>query len=147
MASWREISLACATLWLPAGCMSAGASLPADGAENAAVSVLRSGQVQPGAGGVVALAAMEAAVRADAALLWPLADPKLMQIAVEELNWADGSLGCPRAGMAYTQALVPGWRLIVRSAGFDLTYHASRRGHWLLCPLSGPRPPSGPVTR
>ena len=127
--------------------MSAGASLPAGRAENAVASALRSGQVQAGADGMVALAAMEASVRADAALLWPLADPKLMQIAVDELSWADGSLGCPRPGMAYTQALVPGWRLTVRSAGFELAYHASRRGQWLLCPNAAPRPPSGPVSR
>ncbi|MDR7335191.1 hypothetical protein [Roseateles asaccharophilus] len=109
-------------------------SLPADQAENAVASHARAGWVRPGADGVVARGAIEAAVRADAARAWQLHRPDALKVGVEELNWADASLGCPRPGMAYTQALVPGYRLVVREGQREAVYHASRRGHWLWCP-------------
>jgi hypothetical protein len=34
----------------------------------------------------------------------------------------------------YTQALVPGYRIVVRAGDDDLVYHASERGHWVWCP-------------
>ncbi|QPF76034.1 hypothetical protein G8A07_25995 [Roseateles sp. DAIF2] len=124
--------------------MTAAQSIPADRAENAMPSNPRAGQVLPGPGGTVTLAAVEAAVRADAARAWRLAAPEALQVGVEELSWADGSLGCARPGVAYTQALVPGWRLIVRHQHREAVYHASQRGQWLLCPgAPGPLPPGG----
>lgn len=50
------------------------------------------------------------------------------------VTWPDGSLGCPQPGMVYTQALVPGYRILVRAGDRDLQYHASRSGHFVLCP-------------
>lgn len=50
------------------------------------------------------------------------------------VTWPDGSLGCPEPGMAYTQALVPGYRILVRAGERLLEYHASNRGRFLLCP-------------
>ena len=38
----------------------------------------------------------------------------------EEVTWNDGSLGCPEPGMMYTQALVDGYRVIIRAG--DKTY-------------------------
>jgi hypothetical protein len=60
-------------------------------------------------------------------------------IAVE---WPDGSLGCPEPGQMYTQALVPGYRVIFEAGGTTYAYHADRRGQWRLC-----RNPSPPATR
>ena len=50
------------------------------------------------------------------------------------VTWPDGSLGCPEPGMAYTQALVPGYRILVRAGERLLEYHASNRGQFVLCP-------------
>jgi len=50
------------------------------------------------------------------------------------VTWPDGSLGCPEPGMTYTQALVPGYRILVRAGDRALQYHASRTGHFVLCP-------------
>ena len=50
------------------------------------------------------------------------------------VTWPDGSLGCPQPGMIYTMALVPGYRIQVRAGKDLLDYHASRRGHFVLCP-------------
>jgi hypothetical protein len=36
--------------------------------------------------------------------------------------------------MMYTQALVPGYRIRVRAGEQLLDYHATSRGHFLLCP-------------
>ena len=45
-----------------------------------------------------------------------------------EVTWNDGSLGCPQPGMAYTQALVDGSRIVLVVEGVSYNYH-SRAGH------------------
>jgi hypothetical protein len=59
---------------------------------------------------------------------------QLKVISAEAVTWADGSLGCPQPGIAYTQALVPGYRIRIQAGGEVLDFHASRRGHMVLCP-------------
>ncbi len=140
MASWRELALASLAIVVSACAVTAGESLPVNQAENARPSN-SGGQVTPDAGGLVTQASIEAAVRADAARVWSRPDPAALQVTTEAVTWADGSLGCPRPGMAYTQALVPGWRLIVRDGGRELVYHASRRGQWVSCAAGRARPP------
>lgn len=132
MAGRRDIGLLVLALALPACALTAGNSLPAGSAENAP-TVLHTGTVAPGPGGVVALAAMEEAVRDDALRAWPGLKRAQLQLHSEVVTWADGSLGCAQPGRMYTQALIPGWRLVVRSAGREAVYHASQGGYWLLC--------------
>lgn len=57
----------------------------------------------------------------------------------EAITWNDGSLGCPKPGEFYTQALVPGYRVILEASGKQYDYHASERGYFFLCtaPLPG----------
>jgi hypothetical protein len=55
-------------------------------------------------------------------------------IGAEAVTWSDGSLGCPQPGMAYTQALVPGYRVRLRGPEGEMDYHASTRGALVLCP-------------
>ncbi|MGQ3094170.1 MAG: hypothetical protein ACT6RP_12025 [Roseateles sp.] len=139
MAIWLEYALVGLLLCAGVHDVTVGQSLPADQVENAPPSLARGGQVAPGSGGVITLAEVEAAVRVDAGRFLKLVDPAALDIRVEELNWADGSLGCPRPGLSYTQALVPGWRLVVRHPQREaVVYHASRLGRWMLCP----RPPA-----
>ena len=147
MASWREAALGIAVLWLPACALMAGDSLPAERAENARPAQ-RAGVVQPGPGGAAEPALLKDAVREDALRAWPGLPRPQLQVLAEAVIWADGSLGCPQPGLMYTQALVPGWRLVVRGPGREAVYHASQRGQWLLCP-SGQMPPvrPGDVTR
>ena len=54
--------------------------------------------------------------------------------SAERVVWRDGSLGCPQADRFYTQALVPGFRVIVRTRSGLLHYHAGPRGEPVLCP-------------
>ncbi len=134
MAGWRERALASLAFGVLAHGVIGAQSLPADGAENASASRGRAGLVAPAAGGAASLMDIEAAVRADAGRAWQIAEAQKLSVSSEDVTWADGSLGCPSPGMAYAQALVPGWRLIVRDKGREAVYHASRGGQWLLCP-------------
>lgn len=53
-------------------------------------------------------------------------DPGDIQVVVNEpVTWRDGSLGCPEPGKMYTQALVDGYRIVLRAAGQDVAYHGS----------------------
>jgi hypothetical protein len=54
-------------------------------------------------------------------------------VLAEAVTWSDGSLGCPEEGMMYTQALVPGYRVILDIAGEELAFHASQTGEFSPC--------------
>ena len=64
---------------------------------------------------------------------------KVRVVAAESVTWSDGSLGCPEPGMMYTQALVPGYRVVIAVEGEDMTYHASESGDFRFC--EDPQPP------
>ncbi len=74
------------------------------------------------------------AARADAARRAGVAAESLLLVSAEGVTWSDGSLGCPQPGMAYTQALVPGYRVRLRAPAAEFDYHASARGALVLCP-------------
>lgn len=78
-------------------------------------------------------AAVQAAL-ADASRRTALASSALKLARAEAVTWPDGSLGCPKPGMLYTQALVPGYRIRIQAAGRAMDYHASARGALVLCP-------------
>lgn len=132
------------TAWL----MGASAAVPAGAAENRRGPTPGGGQVAPGPDGEARLATLLAVLRADAAKRGGHNDARLVVLPAEDVVWSDGSLGCPQPGLVYTQALVPGWRVRIESGAEVLTYHASRRGQWVLCPagLDG-APTLGAVTR
>lgn len=51
----------------------------------------------------------------------------------EAVEWNDGSLGCPQPGQVYTQAIVPGYRVVIEHQGMDYDYHAAESGYFVLC--------------
>jgi len=69
----------------------------------------------------------DAAERAD------VAGGEVVVVTDERVTWRDGSLGCPKQGQLYTQALVPGRRVILRAGGSELAYHAGRSGPLTFC--------------
>jgi hypothetical protein len=73
------------------------------------------------------------AAKQDAVSRGALAQAITVQSALR-VTWRDGSLGCPERQMRYTQALVPGWRVILRAGDQTFDYHAATNGHLLLCP-------------
>ena len=58
------------------------------------------------------------------------------------LQWGSGAMGCPKPGMNYTQALVPGVRLLLEADGTIYYYHGSRRGSLFQCPAKLARAPA-----
>jgi hypothetical protein len=54
-------------------------------------------------------------------------------VLAEAVTWSDGSIGCPEEGMMYTQALVPGYRVVLDFAGEELTFHAPESGEFFPC--------------
>jgi hypothetical protein len=59
-------------------------------------------------------------------------------VSVKAVDWPDGSLGCPAPGMAYTQAIVPGYQFILAAQGQQYTYHTNRAGsQTILCGPDG----------
>jgi len=75
------------------------------------------------------------AVLADASKRTGLDVADLEVVESISVTWPDGSLGCPEPGMNYTMALVPGYRIRIKSGEQVLNYHASARGYWVYCPL------------
>jgi hypothetical protein len=70
------------------------------------------------------------------------------QIAVlrdQEVVWNDGSLGCPKPGEFYTQALVNGYWVVLEFSGIKYDYRATAAGYFVLCERGiPPGPPATP---
>jgi hypothetical protein len=54
-------------------------------------------------------------------------------VAVTAVTWPDGSLGCPKPGMVYPQALVDGMRILLRAVGRTYDYHSGGSRPPFLC--------------
>ena len=78
-----------------------------------------------------------ASVRADASKRTGMPTEYLVVTNAWRRTWNDGSLGCPQPGMGYTQALVPGWQVIVAAGERSLDYHLSDRGAFIVCAGGG----------
>ena len=81
------------------------------------------------------------AARADAAKRSGLPPAQLQVVTAGPVTWSDGSLGCPRPGMLYTQALVPGYRVQLRVGSEIWNYHGSERVALALCPAGQAQEP------
>lgn len=89
------------------------------------------------------------ALRADAARRSGVAVDRLGVVALDDVTWPDGGLGCAAPGQMVTMALVPGWRLVLGApGGVPQHYHLSRRGGWVWCAAERSRlPPAGGAQR
>jgi hypothetical protein len=73
----------------------------------------------------------------------PGVDPSALTVLQSStVTWSDGSLGCPRPGVMYTQSLVEGFRVILEADGVHLDYHGAD-DHFVLCPAKFAKPPVG----
>lgn len=54
-------------------------------------------------------------------------------VQVAEVVWRDGSLGCPRPGLSYVQALTPGTLVVLEAGGRRYEYHAAAGRAPFLC--------------
>ena len=54
-------------------------------------------------------------------------------VAVQEVTWSDGSKGCAKKGMNYTQSLIDGSRITLQVDGTPYEYHSGGSGGPFLC--------------
>jgi hypothetical protein len=88
------------------------------------------------------LQSMTDAALTDAARRTGLKREELKVLGAEAVTWPDGSIGCPRPGMVYTQALVPGYRVRIEARGQVLDYHAGMSRQPVFCPAEFARDPA-----
>jgi hypothetical protein len=74
-----------------------------------------------------------AAAIADAAKREKLRPDQVVVAAWSPVTWNDGSLGCPRKGKAYTQALVKGELLLLQTETGLFQYNAKAGGPFSYC--------------
>ena len=84
-------------------------------------------------GGAALPAAIIEPIVADAAAGLGVEPSAVKVISAEARTYGDGSLGCPRPGEMYTQAVVDGYQVIVEVNGTQLDYRGSGPGRFRIC--------------
>ena len=77
-------------------------------------------------------ATIDAAV-ADAAQRTGVDESAVTVVLAESVVWPNSALGCPKPGNLYTDALVPGARVVVEAGGEQLDYRSGSNGQVKLC--------------
>jgi hypothetical protein len=72
-------------------------------------------------------------ITADASERTGVAVADIEVVTAEAVTWPDGSLGCPQPGQMYTQALVPGYQVVLTADDEELDYRATENGSFRLC--------------
>jgi hypothetical protein len=54
-------------------------------------------------------------------------------IEVKPMEWRDGSLGCPRAGVSYVQVITPGYLVVFEARGGRYEYHTDQQRNIVRC--------------
>jgi len=76
-------------------------------------------------------------IRADLAQRSGVTQEAILVIRDQAVTWSDGSLGCPQPGIFYTQALVPGYWVVLQVGEKQYDYRASQSGYFFLCEGGG----------
>ncbi len=74
-----------------------------------------------------------ARIRADAAARLGGEAESLEVVRAQAVTWSDGSLGCPQPDVVYTQALIPGYWVVLRAGAQQLDYRADEGGRFSVC--------------
>lgn len=75
-----------------------------------------------------------AAARSDLAGRLAVEVGRIETVEARWVTWSNGAMGCPEPDMMYTQALVPGYRILLRIDGTVYAYHGARGGQPFYCP-------------
>ncbi|NNF15814.1 MAG: hypothetical protein HKN70_03655 [Gammaproteobacteria bacterium] len=54
---------------------------------------------------------------------------QIVTVRADKVTWRNGSLGCPQPNLMYTQALVPGYWVILRAGREEFDYRATEQGN------------------
>jgi hypothetical protein len=130
-------SLALVVTLFAAGCATGGAgssssSGPSPSPRASSLQVPIPSPSGPLASGAVPVVVVNAAI-ADAATVSGVDPSKITVVSAKPKTWNDGSLGCPQPGQLYTQALVPGYQVILDANGKKMDYRATASGDVKLC--------------
>ena len=62
-----------------------------------------------------------------------VAEQDIRVVTAERVTWPNGSAGCPRPGMSYTQALVDGYRVVLGYGSGEYHYHGRKGADPFYC--------------
>ena len=62
---------------------------------------------------------------------------------IEEVEWRDSSLGCPKPGMNYLQVITPGYRVVLEAQGRRYEYHTDTGKRVVRCDMPAGRATPG----
>ena len=79
---------------------------------------------------------------ADLAARTGVAKDAITVIEARSVKWGSGAMGCPKPGMSYTQALVPGIRLLLQANETVYYYHGRKGSPLFICPAERAQAPS-----
>ena len=127
--------VACGGDWGEAGATGAPIATPP------AIAALTPTERTPSVKGRVPQGILESVLK-EAAALADVAREQLVILRAESVIWNDGALGCPEAGMMYTQALVKGYWVVIDAAGQKYDFRVGRGGSFRLCPAGQGHLPS-----
>jgi hypothetical protein len=77
----------------------------------------------------------------EAARLANVPPQQLVIVRADAVVWNDGSLGCPEPGMAYTQALINGYWVLIKAGEQTYDFRVDRGGSFRVCPEGHGHPP------
>jgi hypothetical protein len=87
-----------------------------------------------------------AEMKADLAGRLGEAATKARIVRAEQVIWPDGSIGCAKPGVMYTQAIVPGYLVEFELEGKSYRYHSTLKGGATYCERPGQHMPmNGPT--
>jgi len=66
-------------------------------------------------------------------------------VSVEQVDWPNGCLGIEKPGMMCTQAIVPGYQIILEASGKEYEYRSDLSGRQVVLALEKSRDPAAPA--
>lgn len=66
---------------------------------------------------------------------------QIVTVRAETVTWRDGSLGCPQPNLAYSQALVDGYWVILRAGREEFDYRITKNRKYMRCQSSTKQAP------
>lgn len=94
---------------------------------NGSTNPIASGSAKQQTTPIVALAKIEVVK------LTKVSQDQIRLISEEEVEWPNGSLGCPVPGFFYTQAIVPGYKLVLQVGSEQFVFHTDKNKDVILC--------------
>lgn len=128
---WKPILISCAVSVLAFAILAACAPLPAAPVSPIATPsqpTLEAPMASPTPPPQTPIPSAGQLAVADLAAHLSIAVDAITVVSVEEVEWNDASLGCPKPGMMYAQVITPGHRIVLEVDGKIYEYHTGGGG-------------------